>query len=632
MSQQPEQQPSGGGEPPPQPKQPHRFRRWLLAIVIGLVVLACLGGGFLVFAEHYTAQPTFCASCHNMEPYYASWKQDTHGGHLNIACVDCHYAPGERTTINAKMRGLSQVASYFSGRYGKSRPRAHVAPESCLTSNCHGDGRFLDKPLQVGTVTFKHSKHIKHSDEEEQKHELRFAALTKELETKLGPERFAQLKNAAREIGLAEARTDAMERLCLTWNVSVDRALLMELYQLTHRAVRIAQLHSLQCIDCHANASQGPTSVAAPGQSHFRVQKTSCYTCHFNSQAFNVGTAECMRCHTPPQKAITVHDQIPKQGAADEKSEKKAEEKPKTAEKAIKMDHSEIVAHKVDCRACHADVIVGNSLVTRRDCEHCHDQPEVLASWKTTLTTDDVIHFHKVHVPQQRAKCLDCHSEIRHQLAPVEGQLAGTGFLSSAMSDCTHCHSSQHRDVVKLLLGRGSETVPSSDPNVMFGARTNCYGCHTEHGKSGGKDALVATQQSCVACHGEQYGQTFEQWKTALDASLTDAQDAVKKAEEAVTNAKDVPPAARSKAEGLLAGAKADLELIQRGNGVHNITYALDILGGVSARCGESEQALAPSGDEKPAEEKMENAPEEKPEAMPEPAPEEKPATAPGPK
>jgi nitrate/TMAO reductase-like tetraheme cytochrome c subunit len=548
-------------------------------------VLALLGGTFVVVAEHQTAQPSFCASCHIMEPYYATWKNDVHGGKHNIACVDCHYAPGERSTVNAKLRGLSQLASYFSGRYGKTRPRAHVAMESCMTSACHGDKAFMDKPLEVGTVTFKHSRHLNHTDADDQKVKGRLAALENQLEQQLGPEHFTELTRAAREIGSAESRTDDLARLCEQWEKPVDRPVLAELIELEHRPVRIAQLKSLQCIDCHSNNMQGLGSTGAAGQHHFSVQKSSCFTCHFNNQAFNTGTAECMRCHTPPQKAITVHEQVGEEVRDKLKS-------PELGEKSIKMDHSEIVARKVDCRSCHADVIFGDSLVTRRDCERCHDQPSYFADWKPTLTTDVVVGYHAAHVPQQRAKCLDCHAQIQHQLAPRAEQLAGAGFLSTPMADCTHCHSNQHRDVLNLLVGHGGETVPQSDPNMMFGARTNCYGCHSQRENVKGKDVLVATQQACVTCHGDEYVQTFEQWKETLDMSLKDAQEAYEKARGAIAQATEAPTDARAKAEKLLAGAAADLSLVQRGNGVHNITYAMMLLDGVTARCSEAVNAL----------------------------------------
>jgi nitrate/TMAO reductase-like tetraheme cytochrome c subunit len=585
MSQQPDQKPDGEVAPRG-PYRPRRIRRWIIRFGIVLGVAVVLGGTLIGLAEHHTAQPNFCASCHVMEPYYATWKQDTHGAHLGVACVDCHYAPGERTTVTAKLRGLSQVASYFSGRYGKTRPRAHVAPESCTTSACHGNGIFMDKPLQVGTVTFRHSRHLKRTAQDEQPARDRRAAISKQLERQLGREHFAELSDAAREIGPADDQIDAMSRICKQWNVQPDRTILAELYQLEHRTVRIEQLQSLQCVDCHASGGQPIGTEIKGGQHHFRVQKTSCYTCHFNNQSFNTGTAECMRCHNPPQKLITVHEQLKKDGAG-------KGSRGNLGEKSVRMDHSEIVARKVDCRSCHADVVVGAALVTRRDCERCHDQPGVFADWTGTLTTELVARYHKAHVPQQRAKCLDCHSQIQHQLAPSSEQLAEKGFLSTTMSDCTHCHTNQHRDVLKLLVGRGGETVPKSDPNMMFGARTNCYGCHNERDKAEGKDVLVATQRACVTCHGEQYLQTFEQWKQSMEISLKDAQEAFKKAHDALAKATAAAPEARSRAEGLLAAAQADLRLIQRGNGVHNITYALQLLDGVSDRCGQAVSALA---------------------------------------
>ena len=113
------------------------------------------------------------------------------------------------------------------------------------------------------------------------------------------------------------------------------------------------------------------------------------------------------------------------------------------------------------------------------------------------------------------------------------------------MSDCKHCHQSQHRDVLKLLVGRGGETVPKGDPNMMFGARTNCYGCHTERDKTGGKDVLVATQRACVTCHDQQYLQTFDQWKQSMEMSLKDAQDAFKNAHATLVKATVASPEAR---------------------------------------------------------------------------------------
>jgi nitrate/TMAO reductase-like tetraheme cytochrome c subunit len=559
-----------------------------------------LGGAVVGVGEYYTAQPNFCASCHIMEPYYASWSEDVHGGKLGIACVDCHYAPGERTTVNAKLRGLSQVTSYFSGRYGKTRPRAHVVQESCLTSNCHGDGRFRDTPLQIGNVRFVHSNHLMRTDRDEAPYRARLAELARQLEAQLGPERFAQLRGVARQAEPAREHAANLERLGREWGVELDPQLVTEFSQLEHRGVRIAQLQSLQCVDCHSYSSEA-TAADGPqaGQHHFRVQTSSCFTCHFNNQDFNVGTAECMTCHTPPQAPIVVHETV-------ETDVREKLGSPELGGEPIKMDHSEIIARKLDCRACHADVIIGDSVVTRRDCERCHDQPRFFADWATPASTEQVARYHAAHVPQQRAKCLDCHSTIQHQLATGDEQLAGEGFLSAAMADCRRCHPNEHRDQLHLLLGRGGQGGVEGDPNMMFGSRTNCYGCHTEHKDVDGQQVLAATQSACITCHGEEYAQTFDQWKETLDIGTQDAQAAVEKARAALAEAASAPAEAKARAEQLLEAAEADLRLVRRGNGVHNIMYALQLLDSVTARSGEAEEALAaespvPAEEEAPA-------------------------------
>ena len=171
------------------PKKRPRWKRWLIGTAIVCTVSLVLGSMVVGVAEYKTSQPQFCASCHIMEPYYDTWAADPHGEKFGVACVECHYAPGEQTTIKAKLRGLSQVASYFSGRYGAGRPRAYVSNLSCMTAQCHGDLKFMDKPLLLGSVTFTHARHLKRDTAEEEKHKQRFEELQKSLKTLVGDEK-----------------------------------------------------------------------------------------------------------------------------------------------------------------------------------------------------------------------------------------------------------------------------------------------------------------------------------------------------------------------------------------------------------------------------------------------------------
>lgn len=585
---------------PPGPQTPPARRpqsssvRWLKRFGITLGVFLLVSGALLAFAEHRTSKPEFCGSCHIMEPYYESWHADLHGAKLDIACVECHYAPGERTTINAKLRGLSQVASYFSGRYGSSRPRAHVDNLSCTTSKCHGDMKFMDKEIAVGTVKFVHSKHL-HPDEAKQVATQReLEELTRTLSDTLGKDRFEQLKEVAREATPAKPRVDRMTQLVSDWGVAVTAEQVSKFTQLNHREVRVAQLGGLQCTNCHSYVAPDPNRNKDPGSAHhFTVKKTACYTCHFTNESFNTGTASCLGCHTLPGREITVHKEL----SPEESTKLKT---PELEKKPVRMDHREILNRKVDCFACHADVASENSTVTRRDCERCHDRPEYFRDWKQPPSLDIVKQYHSAHVPTQKAKCLDCHTEIHHQLVRGSTAAGPATFLSTVMADCAHCHPNQHAEQIELLSGMGGKGVPKADPNLMFGSRTNCFGCHvkqatTEHGGV----TLRGAVSGCVSCHGDKHSQTFDKWKKTLDVLTSDANEAYENARKMLEAAKDLNAETRRKATDLLAGSKADLQLVKRGNGVHNFMYSMDLLDSITKRCQEA-MAVVTEAQKKP--------------------------------
>lgn len=559
-----------------------RWKRFLIRFTIFVVVMAVLGGVFLAVAEHHTSQPQFCSSCHIMEPYYASWEADMHGDKLQVACVECHYAPGEQTTFKAKFRGLSQAASYFSGRYGAGRPRAHVANASCLTSKCHGDLAFMDKPLMMGTAKFLHSRHLQPQTERDQAAAKRLAELQTLLKGKVGDDAFGKLDALAAEAGPAADRYARLVAQSHEADPSIPRETLVEFSQLRHRSVRIQQLTELQCTNCHAYRSTHNGPRPRHSGQHFEVATTTCFTCHFNNEGFNTGTSECMTCHIPPQKEITVHAKMLIEGGD------QPEAKPPGTE-LVKMNHAEILAKKIACVSCHADAVQKDATVTRRDCERCHDQARFFADWKEPFTVDLVKHYHTVHVERQKAKCQDCHAEIHHKLVRGNGD-----FLTNTLADCARCHPNHHTAQVDLLMGRGGTAVPQSTPNLMFGSRTNCTGCHTQMAGDKHAGVVKATAEACVTCHGDRHKDTFDQWKQAIEFGLTEATEALNAGKKAVEEAKAAPADKRQQAKKLLADAEADLRLVEVGNGLHNVTYAMELLDSVTSRCREAAGLLQP--------------------------------------
>src|SRR5262245_39223255 len=101
-----------------------------------------------------TSTPQFCGTaCHIMKPYYESW---SHSKHNQIACVECHIAPGITAELRKKYEALSMVVKYVTGTYG-TNPWAEVDDAACL--RCH-ERRLLAGREVFGDVLFDHAAHL----------------------------------------------------------------------------------------------------------------------------------------------------------------------------------------------------------------------------------------------------------------------------------------------------------------------------------------------------------------------------------------------------------------------------------------------------------------------------------------
>ncbi|PLX96609.1 MAG: acetyl-CoA carboxyl transferase [Desulfuromonas sp.] len=87
---------------------------WLLGAVFGVVgaLVVVLASGFMV---ETTNTDEFCASCHVMEPFRASWQASVHGGQnpqgFQAQCVDCHLPHGNfvEYLVTKAITGTSDV-------------------------------------------------------------------------------------------------------------------------------------------------------------------------------------------------------------------------------------------------------------------------------------------------------------------------------------------------------------------------------------------------------------------------------------------------------------------------------------------------------------------------------------------
>lgn len=129
-------------------KRKKRLKIFLIALGVFLVVF--------VASVELTSTSKFCSACHYMKPFFESWKASSHG---QVECKVCHYPPGLRSTLQAKMEGLVMVGRYWTKLYLKSKPWAEIQDESCLQKGCH-DRRLLEGPVKFKTVAFDHKIHF----------------------------------------------------------------------------------------------------------------------------------------------------------------------------------------------------------------------------------------------------------------------------------------------------------------------------------------------------------------------------------------------------------------------------------------------------------------------------------------
>ena len=116
-------------------------------MLIGIGILVA----FPIFSMTYftmvrTSTPQFCASCHEIEWAYNTWKTSTHVNNAQgfvADCMDCHL-PAPHDTVNffysKTMHGIKDIAvHFFQDEYDhdKSRERAYATFKNDQCLKCH---------------------------------------------------------------------------------------------------------------------------------------------------------------------------------------------------------------------------------------------------------------------------------------------------------------------------------------------------------------------------------------------------------------------------------------------------------------------------------------------------------------
>src|SRR5660397_243781 len=92
-----------------------RAKKLLLVNGILLVIVGVAFGYFL----NYTSEPGFCASCHSIEPYEASWEGSTHEA-VGVTCIDCHFDTGALGYIEGKVYSFMKLTQWVVEKRSRS--------------------------------------------------------------------------------------------------------------------------------------------------------------------------------------------------------------------------------------------------------------------------------------------------------------------------------------------------------------------------------------------------------------------------------------------------------------------------------------------------------------------------------
>ena len=285
---------------------------------------------------------------------------------------------------------------------------------------------------------------------------------------------------------------------------------------------------TLRCTSCHSQIVQG---------SHMTVTTTTCFLCHFKDQPFNQQLSRCTRCHQIPQREFDLGGDV-------------------------KFNHALAFEKRVDCASCHSDLIRGNGNVPRERCLSCHNREGDLAK------IGDHEFMHNKHVTEHKVDCIQCHTPIEHNRDAHK--------IEHAVADCQACHPGHHHDQVHLLEGTGTKTL-AGQANMMLAVRIECRTCHRTEADTPTGAVLRGAYEMCSMCHTAADVKQFETYHVALRGALPALRTALGKVEAAAKK----EGAAKERAEKLaieIADLRHDIELLSRGNEVHNMHYATKLV------------------------------------------------------
>jgi hypothetical protein len=227
-------------------------RRAFLWFIFGLILFLAISSVGSYEAYHFTESVTFCGkTCHSvMKPEYTAYQNSPHA---RVACVECHVGEGADWYAKSKLSGLYQVYAVMANVYPRPIPtpieNLRPARETC--EKCHWPGKFFGAQQRI----FDHYMY------DDKNHHWPINMLVKtgggDPKTGLmsGIHWHTFISNTIEYIARDDQKQD------IPWVRATDvKTGRMTLYQnsdepLTQAEIDSAEIHVLDCMDCHNRPS-----------------------------------------------------------------------------------------------------------------------------------------------------------------------------------------------------------------------------------------------------------------------------------------------------------------------------------------------------------------------------------------
>jgi predicted CXXCH cytochrome family protein len=392
-------------------------------------------------ATWYTSRPVFCSSCHNMVPYYESWKKSSHN---EVACVECHFPPGIGGKVRGKMLGMVQLLKYVTASAG-TRPSAEIPDASCLRSGCH------ETRLLSGRVDFKIKTsigkeivipfdHTPHMQEGRRGKTLRCTSCHNQLvqgthmTVTTSTCFLCHFKDEPFNGGLS-ACTHCHQIPKNDFDIGGG-------VKFTHE---LAFKKGVDCVNCHGDLIRGNGDVARDrcADCHNREGDLAKINDHEFIHAKHVTEhhVDCLKCHSRIEHSLTQdklqHAVADCQSCHPDHHQKQVNILQGAGMKAIAGQSNMMLAIRAECRTCHrADTETEKGKLVRGSldmCAVCHD-------------TGTVEQFKTYHVALRSALPL-----LRDSLGKVEAA-AKTAGLPAETADKLAVETANMRHDVELLI------------------------------------------------------------------------------------------------------------------------------------------------------------------------------------